>query len=74
LRLLQTVDDVAAAAEKNSTRVMPLPVELLRSFDRATTSTVRGSPGDPHHPDDRHRNHHDTNLPPESSCPTHPRP
>jgi regulator of protease activity HflC (stomatin/prohibitin superfamily) len=38
LRLLQTVVDVAA--EKNSTLVMPFPVELLRFFDRATTSTV----------------------------------
>jgi regulator of protease activity HflC (stomatin/prohibitin superfamily) len=34
LRLLQTVVDVAA--EKNSTLVMPFPVELLRFFDRAT--------------------------------------
>ena len=33
LRLLQTVVDVAA--EKNSTLVMPIPVELLRFFDRA---------------------------------------
>jgi hypothetical protein len=33
LRLLQTVVDVAA--EKNSTVVMPFPVELLRFFDRA---------------------------------------
>ena len=38
LRLLQTVVDVAA--EKNSTLVMPFPVELLRFFDRATKSTV----------------------------------
>ena len=36
LRLLQTVVDVAA--EKNSTLVMPFPVELLRFFDRATTA------------------------------------
>ena len=34
LRLLQTVTDVAA--EKNSTLVMPFPVELLRFFDRYT--------------------------------------
>jgi regulator of protease activity HflC (stomatin/prohibitin superfamily) len=33
LRLLQTVVDVAA--EKNSTLVMPLPVEILRFFERA---------------------------------------
>lgn len=37
LRLLQTVVEVAA--EKSSTLVMPLPVELLRFFDRATTHT-----------------------------------
>jgi regulator of protease activity HflC (stomatin/prohibitin superfamily) len=34
LRLLQTVVEVAA--EKNSTLVMPVPVELLRFFDRMT--------------------------------------
>jgi len=34
LRLLQTVIEVAA--EKNSTLVMPLPVELLRFFERAS--------------------------------------
>src|ERR1700684_2093203 len=34
LRLLQTVVEVAA--EKNSTLVMPIPVELLRFFDRMT--------------------------------------
>jgi hypothetical protein len=41
LRLLQTVVDVAS--EKNSTLVMPFPVELLRFFDRAAneTPTVR---------------------------------
>ena len=36
LRLLQTVVEVAA--EKNSTLVMPVPVELLRFFDRMTPS------------------------------------
>jgi len=36
LRLLQTVVDVAA--EKNSTLVMPFPVELLRFFDRANAT------------------------------------
>lgn len=36
LRLLQTVVDVAA--EKNSTLVMPFPVELLRFFDKFTRS------------------------------------
>jgi hypothetical protein len=34
LRLLQTVVDVAA--EKNSTLVMPFPVELLRFVDQMT--------------------------------------
>jgi regulator of protease activity HflC (stomatin/prohibitin superfamily) len=34
LRLLQTVVEVAA--EKNSTLVMPFPVELLRFFDRTS--------------------------------------
>ena len=45
LRLLQTVVDVAA--EKNSTLVMPFPVELLRFFERATkadTSTTDVQP------------------------------
>jgi regulator of protease activity HflC (stomatin/prohibitin superfamily) len=37
LRLLQTVVEVAA--EKNSTLVMPFPVELLRFFDRAALGT-----------------------------------
>ncbi|MEU9986051.1 slipin family protein [Streptomyces sp. NPDC048045] len=36
LRLLQTVVEVAA--EKNSTLVMPFPVELLRYFDRAAAN------------------------------------
>jgi regulator of protease activity HflC (stomatin/prohibitin superfamily) len=38
LRLLQTVVEVAA--EKNSTLVMPVPVELLRFFDRVQQSAV----------------------------------
>jgi regulator of protease activity HflC (stomatin/prohibitin superfamily) len=38
LRLLQTVTDVAA--EKNSTLVMPFPVELLRFFEHATGGTL----------------------------------
>ena len=37
LRLLQTVAEVAS--EKNSTLVMPFPVELLRFFDRAAGSS-----------------------------------
>src|SRR5271170_7066002 len=42
LRLLQTVVEVAA--EKNSTLVMPVPVELLRFFDRAASATSRAVP------------------------------
>lgn len=40
LRLLQTVVDVAA--EKNSTLVMPFPVELLRFFDHAVRPEAAG--------------------------------
>jgi len=39
LRLLQTVVEVAA--EKNSTLVMPVPVELLRFFDRVAPTAGR---------------------------------
>jgi regulator of protease activity HflC (stomatin/prohibitin superfamily) len=42
LRLLQTVVEVAA--EKNSTLVMPFPVELLRFFDRAALPRARVRP------------------------------
>jgi hypothetical protein len=50
LRLLQTVSDVAA--EKNSTLVMPFPVELLRFLERRTDedrpeSTRDRRPGEP---------------------------
>lgn len=45
LRLLQTVVDVAA--EKNSTLVMPFPVELLRFFERATAAPA--APAAPAH-------------------------
>ncbi|MDQ7909390.1 SPFH domain-containing protein [Phytohabitans sp. ZYX-F-186] len=46
LRLLQTVVEVAA--EKNSTLVMPFPVELLRFFDQLTQgrSTLAQTAGD----------------------------
>jgi hypothetical protein len=43
LRLLQTVVEVAA--EKNSTLVLPFPVELLRFLERATPAEV--APGEP---------------------------
>jgi regulator of protease activity HflC (stomatin/prohibitin superfamily) len=39
LRLLETVVEVAA--EKNSTLVLPFPVELLRFLERAATMTVQ---------------------------------
>jgi regulator of protease activity HflC (stomatin/prohibitin superfamily) len=42
LRLLQTVVEVAA--EKNSTLVMPIPVELLRFFDRAAKPAALARP------------------------------
>ncbi|MEU7040025.1 SPFH domain-containing protein [Streptomyces varsoviensis] len=42
LRLLQTV--VAVAAEKNSTLVLPFPVELLRFLERATPRAQQQSP------------------------------
>ncbi|WP_433499217.1 slipin family protein [Sphaerimonospora sp. CA-214678] len=43
LRMLQTVVEVAA--EKNSTLVMPLPVEMLRFFDRmAPASSTAATP------------------------------
>ncbi len=40
LRLLQTVVEVAA--ERNSTLVMPVPVELLRFFDKFTPPAAAG--------------------------------
>ena len=42
LRLLQTVVEVAG--EKNSTLVMPVPVELLRFFDKLTPPVPAGEP------------------------------
>jgi regulator of protease activity HflC (stomatin/prohibitin superfamily) len=42
LRLLQTVVEVAA--EKNSTLVMPVPVELLRFFDRVAPPAGQAQP------------------------------
>ncbi len=54
LRLLQTVTDVAA--EKNSTLVMPFPVELLRFFEHvsggpAAQTTSMAAPDSPLDPD-----------------------
>ncbi|MEV8569019.1 SPFH domain-containing protein [Streptomyces sp. NPDC051322] len=45
LRLLQTV--VAVAAEKNSTLVLPFPVELLRFLERATPPQQAGTATEP---------------------------
>ena len=45
LRLLQTVVEVAA--ERNSTLVMPIPVELLRFFDKLTPARRTGRRGRP---------------------------
>ncbi|MCP2340388.1 slipin family protein [Actinomadura rupiterrae] len=44
LRLLQTVVEVSA--EKNSTLVMPLPVEILRFFERAAGGSLSAQAGD----------------------------
>ena len=43
LRLLQTMVEVAA--EKNSTLVLPFPVELLRYFEAVATNMTTASPG-----------------------------
>jgi regulator of protease activity HflC (stomatin/prohibitin superfamily) len=44
LRLLQTVVEVAG--EKNSTLVMPVPVELLRFFDRVSSGNATAGTGE----------------------------
>ena len=48
LRLLQTVVEVAA--EKNSTVVLPVPVELLRFLERSSTAQAASDPGVPDRP------------------------
>jgi regulator of protease activity HflC (stomatin/prohibitin superfamily) len=50
LRLLQTVVEVAA--EKNSTLVMPVPVELLRFFDQMATGGARPAQPEEEEPED----------------------
>jgi regulator of protease activity HflC (stomatin/prohibitin superfamily) len=50
LRLLQTVVEVAG--ERNSTLVMPVPVELLRFFDRMTPGATRPAEARPEEPED----------------------
>ncbi|MCX5093571.1 slipin family protein [Streptomyces sp. NBC_00365] len=61
LRLLQTV--VAVAAEKNSTLVLPFPVELLRFLERAQTQpgapTVEQIPARPRPDEHRGDGHRD---------------
>jgi regulator of protease activity HflC (stomatin/prohibitin superfamily) len=58
LRLLQTVVEVAA--EKNSTLVLPFPVELLRFLERATPPETTGSTAP------------EAETPPDVVAPTHP--
>ncbi|MEV6009230.1 slipin family protein [Streptomyces sp. NPDC051976] len=48
LRMLQTVVEVAA--EKNSTLVLPFPIELLRFFDRAGAAAQPPAPAPPPEP------------------------
>jgi regulator of protease activity HflC (stomatin/prohibitin superfamily) len=48
LRLLQTVVEVAA--ERNSTLVMPVPVELLRFFDKFSPTSSSGGEADSSEP------------------------
>ena len=75
LRLLQTVVEVAA--EKNSTLVLPFPVELLRFLERATPGPppcrrrcrAAGSAGPPLAPPVSQNGHE-----PERRRPTAPRP
>jgi regulator of protease activity HflC (stomatin/prohibitin superfamily) len=65
LRLLQTVVEVAA--EKNSTLVMPIPVELLRFFDRAARPGAEARPAVDEAQEDR-------SLPPAAPVPAVPVP
>jgi regulator of protease activity HflC (stomatin/prohibitin superfamily) len=60
LRLLQTVVEVAA--EKNSTLVLPFPVELLRFLERATPPDTRSTPSA-----DDHSTGHDPDSHPASN-------
>jgi hypothetical protein len=48
LRLLETVVEVAA--EKNSTLVLPFPVELLRFLERSSTAAADPEAAIPHRP------------------------
>ncbi|QES40755.1 hypothetical protein DEJ49_06895 [Streptomyces venezuelae] len=62
LRLLQTV--VAVAAEKNSTLVLPFPVELLRFLERAQQAV----PTQPQPQPQSQGNHAEPGKPPESGA------
>jgi regulator of protease activity HflC (stomatin/prohibitin superfamily) len=53
LRLLQTVVEVAA--EKNSTLVLPFPVELLRFLERSTPAEKAAESDEPTEPDESPR-------------------
>jgi regulator of protease activity HflC (stomatin/prohibitin superfamily) len=70
LRLLQTVVDVAA--EKNSTLVMPFPVELLRFFERATGTEPAAAAAPPDQPEISDEHH--TTLDTTPTVPTVPLP
>ncbi|MFF7155971.1 SPFH domain-containing protein [Streptomyces sp. NPDC008139] len=65
LRLLQTVVDVSA--EKNSTLVMPFPVEILRFFDRVAGDTATDGAGhaEPDTGPDARTGPVDENVPPD---------
>jgi regulator of protease activity HflC (stomatin/prohibitin superfamily) len=67
LRLLQTVVEVAA--EKNSTLVMPVPVELLRFFDRVAPGSAAPGSGQAGTADDRIQDADTALAPPASSPP-----
>jgi hypothetical protein len=68
LRLLQTVVEVAA--EKNSTLVLPFPVELLRFLERSTPpEAVPGSATAPGKPDQPTEQEHSQPEPDQSDRP-----
>jgi regulator of protease activity HflC (stomatin/prohibitin superfamily) len=70
LRLLQTVVDVAA--EKNSTLVMPFPIELLRFFEKATATAQPAAPAAPAATTEIPANGHTTALDPAALDPAVP--
>ncbi|MCO1654603.1 slipin family protein [Pseudonocardia humida] len=75
LRLLQTVVEVAA--EKNSTLVLPFPVELLRFLERTTPPAEPGRSGEPAQPEPARSEAPDPEPEPEQTngvAPAAPRP